>query len=523
MPDGRIAAEEDMVVFDIGRLLMGARDFPNAIKVLQQVEIVSARNNLGATLFHVERIKDALEAFTAAWQADADNLFALAWLIRLRCYLGDEDGAHGLVTPLADATARRTDDVLMQLDALVFMGEDAAALAAFERASKQAWFSEREGDRDAMARVRHFAACASARRGDLKQARQYWKEALAMADRLLLARDNLAAISGWKNAQAYPAMFDMSHSFPVSWLEQLKLGTESLAGEVLQEKLAALTASPAYNERIYRAGDVGMRGLAMLLLRFQATRGNSDAAARLKALIALPIGTDQDRTELLNVLRQGQFVAKAEPVDIWLNGKLQTIQLVAYEIHREVEPPDLPPHLQALLEESIDKTMNRDIAGAQACLRQILKQAPNNRTALGNLGQLLIHQGEREAGEAMLRRVIALYPDYPQPRCNLAKVLIRDNRLDEAQELLGDLHKLERFHIQDYFLLIGTTAALTAARGELVAAKQMVDKLEPMVETDDDAARLKDIREMVLAHIPEQAFKKVSNYFGDLVKKKKNN
>ncbi|WPL18604.1 putative PEP-CTERM system TPR-repeat lipoprotein [Thiorhodovibrio winogradskyi] len=521
MPDGRIATAEDMFAFDTGRLLMGARDFPNAIAVLQGVEIASARNNLGATLFHVQRIEDALQAFSAGWQADADNLFALGWLIRLRCYLGDEDGARGLVTPLAAATARRTDDLLMQLDALLFMGEDAAALAAFERASKQSWFSDKEGAPDAMARVRHFAACASARRGNLKQARQYWKEALATSDSLLVARDNLAAISGWNNAPAFPVMFDMSHSFPVNWLEQLKLGTQSITPQALQDRLAELTASPAYLERICRAGDVGMRGLAVLLLRAQATRGNSDAAKRLKAFIALPIGTDEDRMEILNVLRQHQFLAKNETVDIWLKGRLQSIVLTAYEIHREVEPPELPPHLQALLDESIDKNANGDIAGAQACLRQILEQTPDNRTTLGNLGQLLIHQGEREAGEAMLRRVIALYPDYLHPRCNLAKVLIRDNRLDEAQDLLGDLHKRERFHIQDYFLLIGTTAALTAARGDPVAAKQMVDQLEPMVETEEDAAYLNDVNSMVIAHLPDQAINKMVEQVGKLFKRKK--
>jgi tetratricopeptide (TPR) repeat protein len=518
MPDGQIASVADMVAFETGRLFMGARDLAGAVAVLKHVEILSARNNLATTLFHLGRITEALNAFTAAWQADADNLFALGWLIRLRCYLGDADGARGLVTPLAAATARRTDDASMQVDALLFMGENAAAQAAFERARKQPWFDD--GDIDATARLQHLAACASARCGDLRQARQLWKDALATKD-LRLAHDNLRAISGWNKSPAYPAMFDISQSFPVNWLETLELGINALESPALKKRLLALTASNTYIEHVHRTGDTGMRGLAVLLLRTRATRGNSDAVARLKALLALPIGDDEDRLETLKFLRQHKFVASNETVDLWLKGQLQPIVLTTYEIHRDVEPPELPPHLQALLEESIDKTMAMDIAGAQACLRQILEQVPNDRVALGNLGQLLIHQGEREAGEAMLRRVIALYPDYLHPRCNLAKVLIKDHRLDEAQELLGDLHTRKRFHIEDYFLLIGTTAALTAARGDSAAARQMVDQLESMVETEEDAARLKDARRALLAHLSEQALNKMFDRVGKLFKKKK--
>lgn len=515
MPDGRIATEDEMVALDLGRLFMGARDFEKAIAILKDVDTVSARNNLGAALFHVGRIQDALNAFAANWQVDADNLFALGWLIRLRCYLGDEDGAQGLLTPLAATTARRTDDALMQLDGLLFMGDDAAAQAAFERARKQPWFGD--GDADATARLLHFAACASARQGDLRQARQWWQDALATNGTVRVAQDNLQAMSGWNDNPAYPAIFDISNSFPVSWLEKLQLGTQSLTEEELEKRLSEITARPAYIERIHRTGDVAMRGLALLLLRALATRGDKDAPARLKTLLTLPIGADEERMNTLKFLQQHQFITKNETVDLWLKGRLQPIQLTAYEIHRELEPPELPPHLHALLEESIDKSMEGDITGAQACLHRILEQVPNDRTALGNLGQLLIHQGEREAGEATLRRVVDLYPEYLHPRCNLAKVLIQNNRLDEAQELIGNLHKRERFHIEDYFLLIGTSATLTAARGDVAAAHEMVDKLEPMVETEDDAARLDDIRKRLITGLPDQAYKKVFERFTKLM------
>ncbi|RKT44751.1 hypothetical protein [Thiocapsa rosea] len=136
MPEGTLATVEQIERFDIGTLYLDAQDFSGAVARLDGVEIISARNNRAMALFHLGRIDEAMAGFMASWEADQGNLFALGWMVRLRLYRGDEVGAQGLTIPLAAATARRLDDALLQLDALLLLRQDAAARDAFTR-SKQ--------------------------------------------------------------------------------------------------------------------------------------------------------------------------------------------------------------------------------------------------------------------------------------------------------------------------------------------------------------------------------------------------
>ena len=102
-PDGSRATPTEMEQFDIGKLHLDGHDFVGAIRELDGVGIAPARNNLALGLFHLGRIEEALAAFMNAWQADPDNLYALGWVLRLRLWRGDEDGARGLAVPLAQA------------------------------------------------------------------------------------------------------------------------------------------------------------------------------------------------------------------------------------------------------------------------------------------------------------------------------------------------------------------------------------------------------------------------------------
>lgn len=215
MPDGVLASIEQIEQFDIGKLYLDAQDFAGAIHRLDGVDIFSARNNRAMALFHLGRIDEALSSFLAGWEADADNLFALGWAARLRLYAGDEPGAQGLTAPLAAATARRLDDALMQLDALLLLGNDRAAWDTYQRYTQNDQFQVGEGIPGAA--LEHFAACAASRLGKTAEARRLWRDALRVAPDFRLARDNIACLerdgqtlafpmgysTGWRLANAY--------------------------------------------------------------------------------------------------------------------------------------------------------------------------------------------------------------------------------------------------------------------------------------------------------------------------------
>jgi hypothetical protein len=72
-PDGTQASAEELVRFDIGQIHLQAQDFAGAVRWLEGVSIVPARNNHALALFHLGRIEDAHDAFMDGWKADADN------------------------------------------------------------------------------------------------------------------------------------------------------------------------------------------------------------------------------------------------------------------------------------------------------------------------------------------------------------------------------------------------------------------------------------------------------------------
>ena len=161
LPDGGRASAETMERFDIGKLHLEGQDFAGALRWLEGLEPQPARNNWALALFHLGQTQEALDAFLANWQADTGNLFALGWSARLRLYRGDEAGAEGLCTPLAAASARRMEDALLQLDALLLLQQDRLAWEAFERASRSDWFDLAGGVEGAI--LHHYGACAACR------------------------------------------------------------------------------------------------------------------------------------------------------------------------------------------------------------------------------------------------------------------------------------------------------------------------------------------------------------------------
>ncbi|WP_170164732.1 hypothetical protein [Thiocapsa rosea] len=89
-----------------------------------------------------------------------------------------------------------------------------------------------------------------------------------------------------------------------------------------------------------------------------------------------------------------------------------------------------------------------------------------------------------------MAQVVADHPDDLRARCDLANLLIRDRKLDQADALLKGLAARPRIHIHDLFLLYGSMALLNRARGDVEVADSLIAGLEPMVQTDGDARQL---------------------------------
>lgn len=490
-PDGTAATRAQAAQFDIGKLHLDAHDFAGAARMLDGVAITSARNNRGFALFHVGRIEAALAAFLDAWQHDAGNLFALGWALRLRLYLGDETGARGLAVPLAQAQARRAEDAYGQVAGLLLIHEDQAAWDAFARSGQAVWAAGETGP--LLAERLQQGAGAASRLGDAEQARALWRQALAQRPGLTTAAEGLAALQQEGAPPAHPALFEWSHMLPVGWVHRL----HAAGAAHLEARFDELTASDVYLETIYLAGDARLRTFAVQLLKHRLQRvsvaqpaasGQPErhAAAIVRDLARLPVGTVQERRGLLHALRDAGLSGTDETLCYWDGTALREVKLIATEIYRAPVLPDLPADLQPLLEQSRILMRDGDLVAAEARLQAILLRVPDHQTALGNLAAIRARQGRDSAYRELLHRVIAAHPDYLFARCNLAGLLIEDGELEAAKALLAGLALRPRLHIQEAFALYGAMAMLSRAEGDDASADTLIASLEQMVETDDD-------------------------------------
>jgi tetratricopeptide (TPR) repeat protein len=500
LPDGTRTSVEDLERFDLGKLHQDGEDFRGAARWLAGLDLLPARNNYALALFHLNRIDDAYDAFMAGWRADPDNLFGLGWATRLRLYRGDDTGAQGLCAPLGAATARRLDDALPQLDALLLLREDALAWQAFERARASDWFAHAQDIGGAW--LRHFGGCAAARLGKGEDARRWWREALALKADLQPAGVNLGLSEREGSAPAYPTVFDVRQAVPITWTQALR----DQKGEATAA-LDALTASNAYLEALYRSADETLRTLVGVVLKQRVKQSDADAARLLKAFAQLPVGTKKERFGLLGFLRSQGVLARNEPAALWDGTKLRQVKVTGTEIYREAKESDLPPDLEVVLGEAIVLQNSGREEEAETRLNAILQRVPDHAVALGNLAAVRSAQGRDTEALTLLRAVVEKHPDYLFARCNLARTLIEDGEIDDAERLLDGLAERDRLHIQEVFALYGALAMLNRAKGEEEAAQSLLSSLESMVEDEDDERRFAQVKRAIERLDPVQRFR----------------
>ena len=301
---------EVLTQFDIGKVHMEGHDFAGAARLLEGVAVTPARNNRALAQFHLGNITEALRDFMDAWQAEPDNLFALGWALQLRLYQGDESGAKGLAVPMAQAQARRVEDAHAQVVSLLMVREDRAAWEAWERSSRTAWAADPAGPRTMRARWLHLGACAACRFGQGDRARALWRQALDLEPGLTAAQVNLDTLARQGKPLAYPELFDQGQVLPIVWLTALATG--GAEGWRVQarctERLRCLSGGPLCGRRRAPAPDghpVADPASGRIGSR-KSREGHRRAAAILRGLAGLPLGTSKDRRGMLHSLREPQ-------------------------------------------------------------------------------------------------------------------------------------------------------------------------------------------------------------------------
>jgi len=81
--------------------------------------------------------------------------------------------------------------------------------------------------------------------------------------------------------------------------------------------------------------------------------------------------------------------------------------------------------------------------------------------------------GQEDVHDEIIDRLARTSPDYFFVKTALAKRFVRQDRLDEAWDILQSLHAMTRMHGSEYQAIMGTTVLYHLARGKIDTAKSI--------------------------------------------------
>ena len=437
---------EQAQAIDLSRMHLADDNPAAAIAVLQGVDHPSARNNIALALFVSGDIAQAVSVMEANWQGDPDNLFALDSVIRWRCWSQGLDRCLGFVSPLRHTTPRSAEDAIAQISALRFLGDDKAALQAWQDCEKATYWERSSKD------LRKLFSDLKASGVELPGGSGMW--------------------------------------FPSPWIRALTAIADKSMEKWEQEGGTLLEACEAHVDYLTRAvdfGDAATRLLGLSVLKVRAKRADGAALASVNALLTHANGTDSARMDLLNWLIDQGLRSRSEPAEVWLSGELRTIHSKSIRITDDSRASPFPPEGAAINVQMHEAIGRHDLLQALGLAQRLKKMYPNEPSALTNLAAIKEGLGHPKAQITDLyQRAYQMAPDYLFARCGLARCLIDEGKTAEARKLLDSILEGEEFHRSEYRSFLAARRALALACGEDQTVRSLDASLADLDKPLDD-------------------------------------
>jgi tetratricopeptide (TPR) repeat protein len=465
------ASADDLMLYEIAQMAFACGDFARGEKVTQQAierlpRAVAPLNNLTLAYAVNGELDKAIETARQALQRDPDNMHALANLVQCLVRTGQREAAEETARQMRALPPPDPSLYVKQIEALSYLGDDAAVCEVFDEVEASIQDVN-------MPLFCHLGAVAFARQGDKKRAEQLWRRALRLDRGFEIARHNLNDLkkpAGKRNG-AWP--FPFQQWVPQRWIETVYRATvkgKHSDAALKREYTRLLEKNPylaAVLPILLERGDPDGRKFAVMMA----------AQAELPLLRDFALsanGTDQDRMDAAMHAVEFGLLPRGKPVPMFAEGRQTELLLMAYEISGEPEPLRMPRQAHALLAQGFDAMNKGHFADAERVLRDALEIAPDNPSLLNNLAAALFAQRKHDEGNALIRRMAELHPDYHFARCGMARLCVEADRLDEAQEWLDPIMSRERFHISEFSALCIAQIELALAEGKPEGAQSWI-------------------------------------------------
>ncbi|MGC1245843.1 MAG: tetratricopeptide repeat protein [Spirulinaceae cyanobacterium] len=460
--------EQAMSALERGELPK-ARQLEEQILV-HQPDFAPAHNNISLSYWAENNTPQAIQAAQNVLDKDPDNFHALSNLCRFLVLNGQIEEAKPVGEKLKLVEHKSEDLPIKQAEALSYLGDDAGAIAIYEKTDPQIYTPL----------LQHLAAVAYVNQGNGKKAVQIWQEILEESPGFELAQNNLA------NHKKLPSEHHPAWAFPItSWItsamvtellelfrEEGKTHSEKAQG-YLQKHPELVTLIPILLER----GDPSVRQFVLYLASMAET---PEMLAILKDFALGDQGPDVMRQEAAQIASEAGLIPAGE-VRMWLQGSWQEILLLGMEIHDE-PTQNHGSKINKALGEAISCLKTDKFQEAEVILQKCLEKVPSAPDLMFNLSVAYEQQGREEEALDLVKQIIEQHPNYAFARINLARRHIQEKDYDAAGKLLKSMLQWKSFHYQEFSLYCQTQIEFYLAQNEKSPAHSwlgMWQRVEP--------------------------------------------
>ncbi len=468
----RVALEHERIqhLLALGRV----REAREAAEVLHVAwpRMPAILNNLGLAAWMQGDFARAEAAFREVIESHPHNVHALSNLARVLLLSGRAEEARAVAERLKHSTAPASERWLKIAEALSYLGDDMGVLEAFEK-------MERENHPklpSSEAQLRHLAAVAALRQGDSGRASRLWKQALELMPGLEPARDNLAALDQPAPLRPAPWAFELAGWIPPVRMKEL--GQRLKARPLLLEDFPELRplvpllldrGSPDAVRLILTLGDLLRVDAALVeALKHFALGERGHIAARFQAAsIVLAAGA-----------------AREDELQLWTGKRRQPYRWLDVEVSTTAVRQQHSPKVEQLLERALVMLRQREGHKGEQLLREALALEPDSPDLMNNLAAARQIQGHVAESDRMIEEVHQRWPEYFFGRCAVARLRIREGRLEEARQLLEPLLNQRSLHASELSALCAAQMDWLLADGDKEGAQVWFHILETAYPDD---------------------------------------
>jgi len=233
------------------------------------------------------------------------------------------------------------------------------------------------------------------------------------------------------------------------------------------------------------------RDTARELLQFLK---HPDCINLLLAIVKGSLGTDDLRKTALFQLQQRGEIKRNQSVNMLIDGKRIDVCTAGTTVNPDLRyGPPLPAKLEKRYAIASERAMGHqpDWNKLGPEFQAIAQAAPNYYPARYNYAASLLNRGRIEEAEPIMRKILDEAPDYLFAPATLLQIYIRQNRNEDARELIRKIHPPEVAHPMAFVAWMIAQAMFYSQQGDLKAATECIDTAHSI---DPDHPYVKKLR-----------------------------